>query len=74
MMRDAARYMPCLSRARLVESIFEVKAVLVRNEEDDARPILAEASEGYGRIMSILGAKIDNVYELREFLRGIEFN
>lgn len=70
MLRDAARYMPCLARARIVESIFEIKAVLMRSEDDDARPILVERSGADGRILSILGAKIDNVYELREFLRG----
>src|SRR6516225_36222 len=74
MLRDSARYMPCLARAQIVESMFEIKAVLVRNEEDDARPILVERSEKGGRICSVLGAKIDNVYELRDFLRSQVWN
>jgi glycine/D-amino acid oxidase-like deaminating enzyme len=70
MLRDAARYMPCLARARVVESLFEIKAVLTRSEDDDARPILVEQLTGGQRVFSVLGAKIDNVYELREFLRS----
>ena len=70
MMRDAARFMPCLEHAKVVQSIYEVKAVLLRNEDDDARPILVEPCDEGGRILSILGAKIDNVYELQQYLRG----
>ena len=70
MVRDSARFMPCLEHARVVRSIYEVKAVLLRNEDDDARPILVETCDEGGRVMSILGAKIDNVYELQDYLRG----
>lgn len=68
--RDASRYLPCLSRATVIRSIFEIKAVLVRSDKNDARPILIERSDGSGRVLSILGSKIDNVYELRDFLRA----
>lgn len=74
MIRDASRYMPCLSQAKIQESIFEIKAVLVRHEEDDARPILVERNHEQGRILSILGAKIDNIYELQDFLREQTWN
>jgi glycine/D-amino acid oxidase-like deaminating enzyme len=74
MLRDAARYMPCLHSARIVESLFELKAVLIRNEDDDARPILVERSDAGGRVFSVLGGKIDNVYELRDFLRNQTWN
>jgi hypothetical protein len=70
MLRDAARYMPCLHSAQIIESLFELKAVLIRNEDDDARPILVERSEVNARVLSVLGGKIDNVYELRDFLRS----
>ena len=70
MIRDAARFMPCLEHARVIESIYEIKAVLLRNEDDDARPILVETCDDSRRILSILGAKIDNVYELKQYLRG----
>lgn len=74
MVRDAARYMPCLLHAEIRESLFEIKAILQRSEEDDGRPILVERNDEAGRIFSILGAKIDNIYELRDFLRGQAWN
>jgi hypothetical protein len=74
MLRDAARYMRCLSQAKIVQSIFEIKAVLHRNESDDGRPILIERSDEGGRVVSILGAKIDNVFDLQDFLRGQTWN
>jgi glycine/D-amino acid oxidase-like deaminating enzyme len=70
MLRDAARYMPCLLNARIEETLFELKAILITNEHDDARPILVERTEDNDRVFSILGGKIDNVYELRDFLRS----
>ncbi len=68
MLRDAARYMPDIGGARVVRSIFEVKAVLTRSEATDARPILVERCGESGRVFSILGAKIDNIYDVREYL------
>jgi glycine/D-amino acid oxidase-like deaminating enzyme len=70
MLRDAARYLPCLSGTHVVRSIFEIKAVLVNAEADDARPILIEQSADMPRVISILGSKIDNIYEVRSFLRA----
>lgn len=70
MLRDAQRYLPCLGRARVVRSLFEIKAVLLRNEDDDGRPILIERSPMSPRIHSVLGAKIDNIYDVRSYLRA----
>ncbi|HEY2248479.1 MAG TPA: FAD-dependent oxidoreductase [Bradyrhizobium sp.] len=74
MIRDASRYMPCLAEAKIRRSLFEIKAVLARAEDSDARPILVERNAEGGRIFSILGAKIDNIYELRDVLRGQVWN
>jgi hypothetical protein len=74
MIRDASRYMPCLAEAKIRRSLFEIKAVLARAEDSDARPILVERNAPEGRIFSILGAKIDNIYELRDVLRGQVWN
>jgi glycine/D-amino acid oxidase-like deaminating enzyme len=63
MQRDAARYMPCLAQAERLGSMFEVKTVLRRSEESDARPILFEFDEATPHIVSILGAKMDNIYD-----------
>ena len=63
MMRDAARYMPCFREAVHRDSLFEVKTVLARNESDDGRPILFEWDAKDPFIVSVLGSKIDNVYD-----------
>jgi glycine/D-amino acid oxidase-like deaminating enzyme len=64
MLKDAQRYLPSLDRARVVDSLFEIKTLLVRNEIDDGRPILMERSESANNIYSILGGKIDNIYDV----------
>ncbi|MGG6294555.1 FAD-dependent oxidoreductase [Leptolyngbya sp. AN02str] len=63
MLRDAQRFMPCLGEARHCDSLFEVKTVLVRNEGDDGRPILFEKNTHQPNIISVLGSKIDNIYD-----------
>ena len=68
MLRDAARYMPHLAQSRVESSLFEVKTVLTRNEGDDGRPILFSRHEPHGRVFSILGGKIDNVFDVLERL------
>ena len=73
MIRDSARYMPSILRAKYVESLFEVKTVLVKNEVDDGRPILFEKCASLPGFYSILGGKIDNVFDILEMLSGENF-
>ena len=40
MIRDAARYLPLISKSNYIESLFEIKTVLSKNDNDDGRPIL----------------------------------
>lgn len=68
MLRDAARYMPAIADARYLDSMFEVKTVLAKNEVDDGRPILFEQHEELPGCYSILGGKIDNIYDVLERL------
>jgi hypothetical protein len=68
MVRDAVRYMPAIADAKYVESLFEVKTVLVKNEGDDGRPILFERHTLLPNCYSILGGKIDNIYDALEKL------
>jgi len=70
MMRDSQRYLPLLSKARVVRSIYDIKAVLVDNEDNDGRPILVERHHDQPRIISVLGAKIDNIYDMKHYLRN----
>ncbi|WP_136637806.1 FAD-dependent oxidoreductase [Pseudooceanicola onchidii] len=69
MLRDAQRYMPCLADSRYSHSIFDVKTVLIKNEQDDGRPILYQQKPADCRVISILGGKIDNIYDLFELVR-----
>ncbi|MEO0820957.1 MAG: FAD-dependent oxidoreductase [Pseudomonadota bacterium] len=64
MLRDACRYLPALEGARYQGSLFEVKTVLVKSESDDGRPILMERSQRMPGLYSILGGKIDNIYDI----------
>jgi glycine/D-amino acid oxidase-like deaminating enzyme len=73
-LRDAQRFLPCLAQARVVRSIFEIKATLMHNEGDDGRPILIERNAAAPRILSVLGAKIDNIYDVRAFLRAQQWD
>jgi glycine/D-amino acid oxidase-like deaminating enzyme len=68
MLRDGARYMPCLTQARYIRSLFETKAVLLAAEDDDGRPVLFERSKSTPRVVSILGAKLDNIYDIMALL------
>lgn len=73
MVRDAGRYLPALLDAEHVDSLFEVKTVLVKNEGDDGRPILFEKHPGLPGCYSILGGKIDNIYDIFEKLDAEQF-
>jgi len=71
MMRDAGRLLPCIARCEPVHSHFEVKAVLVSRESDDGRPILFEPWKGDPRVVSVLGGKIDNIYDAEAALAEV---
>ncbi|WP_288486683.1 hypothetical protein [uncultured Acidovorax sp.] len=68
MVRDVGRYLPAVLEAKYVESLFEVKTVLVKNEGDDGRPILFEKHAELPGCYSVLGGKIDNIYDVFEKL------
>jgi hypothetical protein len=73
MVRDVSRYLPAVAKARYVDSLFEVKTVLVKNEGDDGRPILFEKHAEIPGCYSVLGGKIDNIYDVLEKLETEEF-
>ncbi|MEI7973006.1 MAG: FAD-dependent oxidoreductase [Bdellovibrio sp.] len=68
MLRDVRRYLPSMAGAKYVESLFEVKTVLAKNESDDGRPILFEKHYKLPGFYSVLGGKIDNIYDILERL------
>lgn len=66
MLRDATRYLPKLREARLRGTVRSVKTVLDASERDDGRPMLVEQMEGAPQVVSILGSKLDTVYDVLE--------
>jgi len=73
MVRDVRRYLPAVLDAKYVESLFEVKTILAKNESDDGRPILFEKHVELPGCYSILGGKIDNIYDVLEKLDAERF-
>lgn len=73
MRRDAGRYLPSILHAKYIQSLFEVKTVLAKNEGDDGRPILFEKHLTLPGCYSVLGGKIDNIYDIFEKLEMEEF-
>jgi glycine/D-amino acid oxidase-like deaminating enzyme len=71
MIGDAARYMPIMREVRHDRSLFEVKTVLLTNEVDDGRPILFEPHEDLRGMYSILGGKIDNIFDIKDAMRDV---
>ncbi len=64
MIRDVARYMPCLKGCTYVDSIWEIKTVLPKSEVDDSRPVLYRRDCGLPNLTCLLGGKIDNIYDI----------
>jgi glycine/D-amino acid oxidase-like deaminating enzyme len=73
MVRDVGRYLPAILEAKYVDSLFEIKTVLVKNEGDDGRPILFEKHPELPGCFSVLGGKIDNLYDVLEKLEAENF-
>ncbi len=73
MVRDVGRYLPTVLDAKYVDSLFEIKTVLVKNEGDDGRPILFEKHPELPGCYSVLGGKIDNIYDVLEKLDAEQF-
>ena len=75
MYRDAKRYLPSLEGTQHVESLFEIKTLLLRNEIDDGRPILFHQNSQIQGLFSVLGGKIDNIFDLlqniKRFVRNV---
>lgn len=74
MLRDAARFVPALRDSRVVGKFREVKTVLLDREDNDGRPILIEQSQKNNRLYSILGGKIDNVFDMFHFFNQVRFD
>jgi len=65
---DTARYMPLASGFVQRDSLWELKALLPASESDDSRPILFRRDATLPGLISVLGGKIDNVYDVEREL------
>lgn len=68
MIRDASRFVPALSAARHIDSLFEIKTLVAETEIDDARPIYFERDREMPGLISILGSKIDNIFDILRYI------
>jgi len=68
MLKDAERYMPVLKDCKYADSIWEIKTILPQSEVDDSRPILFKRDKNIPNIVSIMGGKIDNIFDIRDKL------
>lgn len=64
MIYDARRYIPILGESVYHDSLWEVKTILPRSDNDDSRPILFKAHYGLPNFHCVMGGKIDNVYDV----------
>ena len=68
MIRDARRYLPVLEGAVHVRSLFDIKTLPEGTHGDDARPILYHRDSVAPRLISILGGKLDNIFDVYDFV------
>jgi hypothetical protein len=68
MRRDAARYVPALRDCTYVRSLWEIKTILPQSGVNDSRPILVKRDSSAPNMISLLGGKLDNVFDLDEVL------
>lgn len=72
MIKDTSRYLPAAAGFKYKGSIWEVKTVLPRSEQDDGRPILFKNDAGgINNLTCVIGGKIDNIYDLSDHLQGL---
>jgi len=65
---DAARFIPILSECQYQGSIWETKTILPSSEKSDSRPILFLNNHGFDGFHTVMGGKIDNVYDVIEYI------
>jgi len=71
MLKDASRYVPIMNKSKYVKSLYTIKTTVSRNEDNDGRPIVIKKHNINPNIYSVLGSKIDNIYDLENYLKEI---
>jgi glycine/D-amino acid oxidase-like deaminating enzyme len=68
MRRDASRYLPILAQCEYRAHLFEIKTTLTNTTVDDARPIAFHREPSNPQLVSVLGGKIDNIFDVLKVL------
>lgn len=68
MVRASATLAPWIGEVWRRDSLWAIKAIPPKRDVDDARPIVVHREPG-SPVVSILGSKLDNVYDLLRWLR-----
>jgi len=71
MIKDAERYLPALADCRYHDSLWGAKTVLPISETSDSRPILFQRSRVMPNLISVMGGKLDNVFDVLVELDGM---
>lgn len=71
MLRDAARYVPMMGDSKVLGHVREVKTTLIKSSIDDSRPIQFDVSDRISGLYSILGGKLDNIYDVLQVLASM---
>jgi glycine/D-amino acid oxidase-like deaminating enzyme len=74
MLNDATRYIPSLKESKYIDSLWEIKTVLPSSEFNDSRPILFKKNESFTNLYSIMGGKIDNIYDMEDLIKDFLIN
>lgn len=69
MIADSQRYLPCMAQSVERGSIFEAKAIPTASKISDSRPIIFHKGHSDSRVTTVLGGKIDNIYDLFSAIR-----
>jgi glycine/D-amino acid oxidase-like deaminating enzyme len=71
MVRDAMRYVPSIVGARHIRSLYDIKTLVTGTQVDDSRPILFHRDSRNPQIISVLGSKIDNIFDVYEYVDSV---
>lgn len=66
---DASRFVPILKHLKLKRSFYMVKTLLPRSYINDGRPILFLKNHGYEGAHIVVGAKIENIFDLESLIQ-----
>ncbi len=68
MIRDAQRFVPGIQHIEVVEPLMDIKTLMTKTAVDDARPILFHRDAAMPGLVSIMGGKIDNIFDVLTYI------